>query len=171
MVPLGDFMISYSSLGEFREASVIWVVSRRFYGFPPSKLPLPFVCSNSSYPTKGIFSMHPLCVAGEMHRTLSMEKYIWSSFDQFWAVFEGELLGNDVISWPWSFRVWNNTFRGLRALGLWTYVIGVAVPKYVYNSGGPRDRKLIIFMSQGVFPNMGWSTSIVELVMAKSNII
>ena len=28
----------------------------------------------------------------------------------------------------------SNTFRDLEALGLWTYMIGVAVPKYVYNS-------------------------------------
>ena len=58
LVPLGDFMISYSSLSEFGEASVKWAVSRRFSGFPPSKLPLPFVCSHSSHPTEGIFSMH-----------------------------------------------------------------------------------------------------------------
>ena len=43
-------------------------------------------------------------------------------------------MGVDVISWPCSFRVWNNTFRGLEAVDLWTYVIGVVVPKYVYNS-------------------------------------
>ena len=51
-------MISYSSLGEFREASVKWAVSRRFFGFQPSQLPLPFVFSHSSHPTEGIFSMH-----------------------------------------------------------------------------------------------------------------
>jgi len=69
-----------------------------------------------------------------MHHTLSTEQHVWSSFDQFWAVFCGELLGNDVISWPCSFRAWNNTFRDSEALGLWTYMIGVAVPKNVYNT-------------------------------------
>ena len=58
LVPLGDFMISYSSLGEFREASVIWAASRRFFEFPPSKLLLSFVCSHSLHPTEGFSSMH-----------------------------------------------------------------------------------------------------------------
>ena len=80
------------------------------------------------------YASHPPCALGEMHCTLTMEQVRWSSFDQFWAVFHGELLGDDVISWPYSFKVWNNTFRDFEALGLWTYVIGVAVPKYVYNS-------------------------------------
>ena len=51
-------LISYSSLGEFREASVIGEVSRRFHERPLSKLSLPFVHSRSSHPTKGLFSMH-----------------------------------------------------------------------------------------------------------------
>jgi len=36
-------MISYSSLGKFREASVTGEVSGRFHDFPPHKLSLPFV--------------------------------------------------------------------------------------------------------------------------------
>jgi len=51
-------MISYSSLGKFREVSVKWAASRRFSRFPPSQLPLAFVFSHSSHPTEGIFSMH-----------------------------------------------------------------------------------------------------------------
>jgi len=58
LVPLGDFMISYSSLGEFREASVTRQVSGRFHDHPPCKLSLPFVYSCSSHPTEGHFSMH-----------------------------------------------------------------------------------------------------------------
>ena len=51
-------MISYSSLGEFREASVTGEVSRRFHEHPPCKLSLPFVYSRPSYPAEGISSMH-----------------------------------------------------------------------------------------------------------------
>jgi len=82
-------MISYSSLGEFREASVTGEVSRRFPEFPLSNLPLPFVYSRPSHPTEGSFSMH---------RTLITEQSIWFSFSQFYIVFQGELLGNDVIN-------------------------------------------------------------------------
>ena len=56
---------------------------------------------------------------------------------KFWpvlAVFCGELLGDDVISWPCSFRQWSNTFRDLGALILWMFMIGVEVSKNVYNS-------------------------------------
>ena len=49
-------------------------------------------------------------------------------------VFQVELLGNDVMSWPWSFRVWNNSFRGWRDLFLSTYKIRVEVPKYFYDT-------------------------------------
>ena len=51
-------MISYSSLGEFREASVIGEVSGRFHDHPPCKLSLPFVYSRPSHPTEGLSSMH-----------------------------------------------------------------------------------------------------------------
>jgi len=68
-------MISYSSLGEFREASVTGEVSGRFHDFPPRILPLSFVHSRLSHPIERIFSMHlTLCVyLGGMHHTLSME--------------------------------------------------------------------------------------------------
>ena len=51
-------MISYSSLGEFREASVTGEVSGRFHDHPPCKLSLPFIYSHPSHPTEGAFSMH-----------------------------------------------------------------------------------------------------------------
>ena len=51
-------MISYSSMGEFREASVTGEVSGIFHNHPPCKLYLPFVYSHPSYPTEGISSMH-----------------------------------------------------------------------------------------------------------------
>ena len=51
-------MISYSSLGEFREASVTGEVYGRFHDDPPCKLSLPFVYSHPSHPTEGLFSMH-----------------------------------------------------------------------------------------------------------------
>ena len=51
-------MISYSSLGEFREASVRGEVSGRFHDHPPCKLSLPFVYSCPSHPIEWIFSMH-----------------------------------------------------------------------------------------------------------------
>ena len=51
-------MISYSSLGKFKEASVTEEVSGRFHDHPPCKLSLPFVYSHPSHPTKGISSMH-----------------------------------------------------------------------------------------------------------------
>jgi len=129
-------MISYSSLGECREASVTREVSRRFFASPPCRLTLPFVHSRPSHPREGLFNMHRTCwvYLGRMQCTLTMEQVKWSSFDQFWVVFHGELLGEDVISWPCSFRGQNNTFRDLRALGLWTLMIGVAMPKNVYNT-------------------------------------
>ena len=99
-------MISYSPMGEFREASVTREVSRRFHDFPPRTLPLPFVHSHPSHLIEGLFSMHHTLYVylGVMHHTLSMEQVRWSSFDQFWVVFHGELLGDDVISWPCHFR-------------------------------------------------------------------
>ena len=51
-------MISYSSLGKFREASVKWATSKRLSGSPPSKRFVPFVCSCSSHPKEGLSSMH-----------------------------------------------------------------------------------------------------------------
>jgi len=92
--------ISYSSLGEFREASVTGEVSGRFHDFPPRTLPLPFVHSHPSYPIKGIFNMHHTLsmYLGGMQHTLSMEQEKWATFDQFCVVFHGELLGDDVIS-------------------------------------------------------------------------
>ena len=83
-----------------------------------------------------------------MHHTHSTEQPVWSSFDQFWAVSCGELLGDDVISWPCSFRGWNNTFRDLGALGLWTYLIGVAVPKSVYNKN---KKEIQAFLGKIIF--------------------
>jgi len=78
-------MISYSSLGEFREASVTEEVSRIFHDLPSHILPLPFVHSHPSHPIEGLFSMH--CMShvnlGGMHHTLTMEQVRWSSFDQF----------------------------------------------------------------------------------------
>ena len=54
-------MISYSSLGECREASVIGEVSGRFHDHPPCKLSMPFVYSCSSHPTESHLSMHHTC--------------------------------------------------------------------------------------------------------------
>ena len=51
-------MISYSFLGEFREASVTGEVSRRFHDHPPCKLSLSFVYSRPWNPTEGLFNMH-----------------------------------------------------------------------------------------------------------------
>ena len=84
-------MISYSFLGEFREASVTGEVSRRFHDHPPRTLPLPFVHSCPSHAIEGLFIMHHTsCVhLGGMHHTLTMEQVRWSSFDQFWVVFHG----------------------------------------------------------------------------------
>ncbi len=78
-------MISYSSLGEFREASVTGEVSGRFHDHPPRKLSLPFVHSHPSHPIEGLFSMHHTShvYLGGMQRTLTMEQVRWSSFDQF----------------------------------------------------------------------------------------
>ncbi len=98
-------MISCSSLGECREASVTWEVSRRFHDPPPCRLTLSFFHSRPSQPIEGHFKMHRTsCVyLGGMQRTLTMDQVRWSNFDQLWAVFHGELLGEDVISWPCSF--------------------------------------------------------------------
>jgi len=99
-------MISYSSLVQFREASVIGEVSGRFHAPPPCGLTLPFVSSRPSHPIEGFFYMHhTYCMySGGMRCNFPMEQVKWPSFDQFWVVFHGELLGEDVISWPYSFR-------------------------------------------------------------------
>ena len=56
-------MISYSSLGEFREESVTREVSGRFHDHPPCKLSLPFVYSHPSHLTERIFNMnHTFCM-------------------------------------------------------------------------------------------------------------
>jgi len=59
-------MISYSSLGEFREASVTGEVSGRFHEDPPCKLSLPFVYSRPPHPTEGISSMHHTLYTGQV---------------------------------------------------------------------------------------------------------
>ena len=59
-------MISYSSLGEFKEASVTGEVSGRFHGHPPHKLSLPFVHSHPSHPTEGLFIMHHTLFTGQV---------------------------------------------------------------------------------------------------------
>ena len=51
-----------------------------------------------------------------MHHTWPVYHSVWFSLGHFWMVFQVELLGNDVIKWPCSFRVWNNSFMGLWAL-------------------------------------------------------
>jgi len=128
--------ISYSSLVEFKEASVTGESYGRFHAFPPCKMTLPFVSFHSAHPLEGIFALQrtPTVYLGELQRTLTMEKVHWSWFDPFWAVFHGELLGEAVISWPCSFRGWNNTFRDLGALRLWIFMLGVVGPKNIYNS-------------------------------------
>ena len=80
------------------------------------------------------YASHPPWALGGMHHTLTMEQVRWSNFDHFWAVFHGEILGDDVINWPCSFRQWSNTFRDFGALSLWEFMIGFEVPKNVYNS-------------------------------------
>ena len=59
-------MISYSSLGKFREASVIGEVSGRFYDHPPRKLSLPFVHSHPSHPVEGLSNMHHTFYTGQV---------------------------------------------------------------------------------------------------------
>ena len=59
-------MISYSSLVEFREESVIGEVSGRFHDDPPYKLSLPFVYSRPSYPIEGISSMDHTLYTGQV---------------------------------------------------------------------------------------------------------
>jgi len=78
-------MISYSSLGEFREASVTGEVFGRFHDLPPRILPLPFIHTRPSHPIEELFSMHrtPCVHLGGMHHTLTMEQVRWSSFDHF----------------------------------------------------------------------------------------
>ena len=69
-------MISYSSLVEFREASVIGEVSGRFHASPPRGMTLPFVTSRTSHLIEGIFEMkctHRVYL-GEMQCTLPMEQ-------------------------------------------------------------------------------------------------
>ena len=69
-------MISYSSLVEYKEASVTGEVSGRFHASPPRGLTLPFVSSCPSYPIERIFEMQ--CThrvhLGEMQCTLPMEQ-------------------------------------------------------------------------------------------------
>ena len=78
-------MISYSSLGEFREASITGEVSGRFHDFPPRTLRLPFVHSLPLHPIEGLFNMHRTYYVylGGMQHTFTMEQVKWSSFDQF----------------------------------------------------------------------------------------
>ena len=45
----------------------------------------------------------------------------------------------------------NNTFRGLEALSLWTYEIGVAVLKSVYNNCPLKHEVVNILMSSEMF--------------------
>ena len=59
-------MISDSSLGEFREASVTGEVFGRFHAHPPRKLSLPFVHSRPSHPTEGLSSMHHTFYTGQV---------------------------------------------------------------------------------------------------------
>ena len=59
-------MISYSSLVEFKEASVTGEVSGRFHDDPPCKLSLSFVYSRSSYPTEGLSTMHHTLYIGQV---------------------------------------------------------------------------------------------------------
>ena len=69
-------MISYSSLVEFKEASLTGEVSGRFHASPPRGMTLPFVTSRPSHPIEGLFEMqctHTVCL-GEMQRTLPMEQ-------------------------------------------------------------------------------------------------
>ena len=69
-------MISYSSLVEFRKASVTGEVSGRFHASPPRGLTLPFVSSRPSHPIEGIFEMQctHYVYLGEMQHTLPMEQ-------------------------------------------------------------------------------------------------
>ena len=75
-------MIYYSSLGEFREASVTGEVSGRFHDLPPRILPLPFVHSRPLHPIEVLFRHCTSRVhLGGMHHTLTMEQVRWSSFE------------------------------------------------------------------------------------------
>jgi len=69
-------MISYSSLVEFREASVTGESSGRFHAFPPCRMTLPFVSSHSLHPIEGLFEIQrtPQVYLGEMQCTLAMEQ-------------------------------------------------------------------------------------------------
>ena len=69
-------MIPYSSLVEFREASVTGEVSGRFHASPPHGMTLPFVISHPSYPTEGTFEMQRTLTVylGEMQRTWPVEQ-------------------------------------------------------------------------------------------------
>ena len=129
-------MISYSSLVKNGVASVRGEASGIFHDLPP-RIFSPAICPFLTIaPYRGAkqYASQPVHGEGDMHRTLCIELSVWSIFDHLWEIFSGELLGDDVISWPCSFRQWINTFRDLGALNLWTFIIGVEVPKNVYNS-------------------------------------
>jgi len=89
-------MISYSSLGEFREASVIGEISGRFHDDPPCKLSLPFVYSHPSHPTEELSSMdHTLfteqvrCIAPSALGSLygpALTRYEQFSMENFWEM-------------------------------------------------------------------------------------
>ncbi len=96
-------MISYSSLGEFREASVTREVSGRFHDHPPCKLSLPFLYSRPSHPTEGLFSMHHTfctkqvrCITPSALSSLygpvltSSEQF---SMENFWEMMLGQMNG------------------------------------------------------------------------------
>ena len=114
------------SEGKLLEDSMIFHLT-----FVPAICPFPTIA-----PYRGAiqYASHLVHWEGDMHRTPCIELSVWSSFDHLWAVFSGELLGDYVICLPCSFRQWSNTFRDLEALILWTFMIGVEVPKNVYNS-------------------------------------
>ena len=142
-------MISYSSLVKIGVASVRGEASGRFHDLPPRIFVpaiFPFL-TISPYRGENQYASHLVHWEGDMHRTLCTGFSVWSSFDHLWAVFSGELLGDDVINWPCSFRQWSNTFRDLRALSLWTFLIGVEVPKNVYNSCPLKHEVVNILMS------------------------
>ena len=68
--------ISYSSLGKFREASVIGEVSRRFHEQPPSKLSRTFFHPHPSHPIEGLISMHRTLV---VYPSVCIVLFEWSS--------------------------------------------------------------------------------------------
>ena len=151
-------MISYSSLVKNGVASVRGEASGRFHDLPP-RIFVPTICPSPTitpYRGENQYASHPVHWEGDMHRTLCIELSVWSSFDHLWAVFSGERLGDDVISWPCSFRQWSKTFRDLRALNLWTFVIGVEVPKNVYNNAWWSETSTrIIRLDRTLVPSIG----------------